>query len=184
LVLPTIIHCAAALGLHAAAASTGAGQALALPHFERVRLANLWTWGEYDTAAQYLTTVEDGVQALSGLDATKESVFVLDLGNPFSIALGAPPPEGDTPWLQWDRTLNAAAFIPPDRLLEHVTFVMEPKLTGEAAKTQPEGASLRTVYGSYIAANFDLLRETEHWKIYRRAQSSKPQAALREADKP
>lgn len=184
LVLPTVVHCTAALGLHAVAASTGAGQVLSLPHFERVRLANLWTWGEYDTAVQYLTAVQDGVQALADLKATKESVFVLDLGNPFPMALGAPPPKGDTPWLQWDRTLNATAFIPPDRLLEEVTFVMLPRLTGDAAKAQPAAASPGTVYGSYIAINFDLLRETEHWKIYRRPQSSKPQAALRKADAP
>ena len=68
--------------------------------------------------------------------------------------------------------------------MKNITFVMKPKLTGDAAHTQAKDASPHTVYGSYIAINFDLLRETEHWQIYRRAQSSKPQAALRKADVP
>src|SRR3954471_14707253 len=42
-VLPTIVHCTSALGLHAGAASLRAGEAVELAPLDRVRLVNLWT---------------------------------------------------------------------------------------------------------------------------------------------
>ena len=179
LVLPTIVHCAAALGLHTVAATTRAGQGVALPHLGEVRLANLWTWSEYDMGAAYLATLQDGAQALSGLDRRPNAIVVLDAANPFSIALNAPPSTGDTPWLQWDRTLNASSFIPAETLLAKAEIVMEPKPAPDSDAANPPVPSL---YGSYIAANYDLVRETEHWKIHRRSRAAKPQATVQKAN--
>ncbi len=179
LVLPTIVHCAAALGLHTVAASTGAGQAVALPRLGEVRLANLWTWSEYDAGAAYLATLQDGAEALSGLDRQPNGILVLDLANPFSMALNAPPPTGDTPWLQWDRTLNGSHFVPAEALLAKVEIVMEPKPAPAGDAVGPAPASL---YGPYIAANFDLVRETPHWRIHRRSRPVEPQATLNGAN--
>ena len=186
LVLPTIVHCAAALGLHTVAAGMRAGQAVALPRLEEVRLANLWTWNEYDEGAAYLSTLKDGAEALSGLDPKPSAIFVLDRANPFSMALHAPPPRGDTPWLQWDRTLNGSSFVPAETLLAGVEIVMEPKPAPGTDPTSPSAQGtaqpLQTLYGPYIAAHFDLVRETEHWKLYRRPATAEPQAALNGAD--
>jgi hypothetical protein len=175
LVLPTIVHCAAALGLHTVTAATRAGQAVALPGLGEVRLANLWTWSEYDMGAAYVATLQDGAEALSGLDRKPNGIVVLDLANPFSMILNAPPPTGDAPWLQWDRTLNASSFIPAETLLAGAEIVMEPKPAPGSDAPSPQ---LPSLYGPYIAANFSLVRETEHWKIHRRSQPSDPQATL------
>ncbi len=175
LVLPTIVHCAAALGLHTVAAATRAGQAVALPGLGEVRLANLWTWSEYDMGAAYVATLQDGAEALSGLDRKPNGIVVLDLANPFSMILNAPPPTGDAPWLQWDRTLNASSFIPAETLLAGAEIVMEPKPAPGSDAPSPQ---LPSLYGPYIAANFSLVRETEHWKIHRRSQPSDPQATM------
>jgi hypothetical protein len=180
-VLPTIVHCAAALGLHTVTASARAGEPVGLPRLEQVRLANLWTWNDYDAAAPYLATLRDGVEALSGLDRRPAGILVLDVGNPFSMALGASPPKGDTPWLQWERTLSGKSHIPAETLLANVQIVMEPKPAGDSNPAQSQSQSLQALYGPYIASNFDVARETDHWKLYRRRQPTAPQAALDEA---
>ncbi|MXQ11453.1 hypothetical protein [Microvirga makkahensis] len=168
LVLPTIVHCSAALGLHMIAASTRAGQSLDLPHLERVRLANLWTWGDYDAANQYLATVRDGVKALSEANLDGGKILALDRSNPFPMILGAAPPEGDLPWLQWERTLNASAFIPAEALLANADIVMEPRTPIGDDTGNPELAGLKALYGPYIADHYENVRETDHWKIHRR----------------
>jgi hypothetical protein len=55
-----------------------------------------------------------------------------------------------------------------------VQTVMEPKPPAADAPAEPpkEEASLLTLYGPYVAANFSLARETTHWKVHRRLQPS------------
>ncbi|KLK94502.1 hypothetical protein AA309_03230 [Microvirga vignae] len=178
LVLPTIVHCTAALGLHMISASIRAGQSIALPHLEQVRVANLWTWGEYDTAHLYLTTLRDGAKLLSEMNMDDEKIFVLDLANPFPMILNTPPPKGDMPWLQWERTLNTSAFIPAGTLMTDVTIMMEPKPIGDATQPEPDSEGLKALYGSYIADHFEIARETDHWKVYRRRPQPSPGAFL------
>ena len=184
LVLPTVVHCSAALGLHMISASARAGESLDLPHLERVRLANLWTWGDYGTASRYLTALRDGVEALSetGLDGNK--VLVLDRSNPFPMILGATPPGGDLPWLQWERTLNASAFIPAETLLADADVVMESKSSIRSFTENSEFAGLNALYGSYIASHFESVRETDHWIIHRRRLGAEPKVGMNSADRP
>jgi hypothetical protein len=177
-VLPTTIHSLAALGLHTAAASIRAGNATPLPNLEQVRVANLWTWNDYDTATAYQEALRDGFDALSKLDPKPDRIFVLDTGNAFSMALNAPPAQGDAPWLQWDRTLASANHIPAETLLADVQFVMEPKPADSPDAAKGPLPQLRALYGPYIAAQFETAEETEHWKLYRRRTPSVPEAAL------
>jgi hypothetical protein len=182
-VLPTIVHCALALGLHTVAASTKAGEAVALPRLEQVRIANLWTWNDYDAAIPYLAALRDGADALASLDPKPSRIFVLDVANPFSMALNVAPAKGDTPWLQWDRTLNDKAHIPAEALLSDVQIVMEPKPANDGNAEQGPVSQLQAIYGPYISANFDPAHETDHWKLYRRRHPVPPQAALNGADR-
>jgi len=177
-VLPTTIHSLAALSLHTAAASIRAGNAVPLPNMEQVRVANLWTWNDYDTATAYQEVLRDGLGALSRLVLKPRRIFVLDTGNVFSMALNAPPAQGDTPWLQWDRTLGSANHIPAETLLADVQFVMEPKLSDSPEAAKGPLPQLQAVYGPYIAANFDAAEETQHWKLYRRRLPSAHEATL------
>lgn len=176
LVLPTIVHCSAALGLHMITASTRAGQAIALPHLDRIRLANLWTWGEYDAANLYLTSVMDAVKALSGQESTNLKILVLDQANPFPMVLNTPPPKGSMPWLQWDRTVNSTAYLPAEELLMDVDVIMEPK-PAEAGQAESSALmGLKALYGSFIEGHFENPQETDHWRIYRRRHASDPAA--------
>jgi len=182
LVLPTVVHCSAALGLHMISASTRAGRSLDLPHLERVRLANLWTWGDYDTANLHLATLRDGVEALSEIGLSDSRIFVLAKSNPFPMILNAPPPVGDMPWLQWERTFNTFAFIPAETLLANVDVLMEPKSPGEHSAPDPAGVGLKALYSSYIADHYEGVRETDHWTIYRRRLGPQPTIGVHSAE--
>ena len=174
LVLPTIAHGLIALGLHAGIAAARAGEEAGLAKTQGVRLVHLWTWGEHDSATDYLASLREGAQALASLDRPPRGVFVLDHANPFSAGLGLAPARGDTPGLHWERTVDADAFIPPERLLADVDVVMEPKAPpgDERPIDQPGSAraigGLRQIYGPAIAAHFEPVRETERWTVHRR----------------
>jgi hypothetical protein len=178
LVLPTILHCFVALSLHSAAASMKAGNAVSLPNLEQVRVANLWTWSDYDAAIAYQDKLREGFDTLSALDPKPGRIFVLDLANPFSMTLNAPPARGDAPWLQWDRTLGRTAYVPAESLLADVQIVMEPKPADNPDAAKGPLSQLQALYGPYIAAQFGLAGETRHWKLHRRRLPSPPQAVL------
>ena len=167
MVLPTIVHCTIALGLHAGVASARAGEAFGLAKFDRIGLVDLWTSGEYESFTNYLAGLQDGAQALAELDPKPGHVFVLDFVTPFSAGLGLEPPRGDSVWQHWGRTVDEANFIGPEQLLRDVRVVMEPKSPVEGITAE----GLLRIYGPYVAAHFDLVRETRSWKIYLRRRS-------------
>jgi hypothetical protein len=172
LVLPTVAHCALALGLYAGASALRAGETLSMSGLERVRLVDLWSPSEHHTARTYLTSVEDGLAGLQGLDRKAGHITVLGPANPFSAAIGSKPARGDSPWLLWGRSVDSRYFVPPERLLGGAETVMVPKTAdpaapgGEGATASPE--ALEGLYGQYLSAEFRLVRTSEHWAIYQR----------------
>jgi hypothetical protein len=171
LLLPTIVHCAMALGLHATLASTRSGQEFGLPKFDKLRLVNLLSPGDYEPSAKYLATLQDGGRALAELGGRPGKVFVLDFINPFSAGLGLPPARGDSSWQHWERNFDESHYVPPEQLFREVRIVMEPKWPAEEYTAR----GLLEVYGGYLEANFELAHETQYWKLYvgrdRRLQS-------------
>lgn len=162
LIFPPTVHNAATLGLHAGLAGLKRGQPFPLPNFDRIRLVKLWTEGEYPVFIRYLATLQDGAEALAGIDRKPARVLVLDFANPFSAGLGLDPPQGDSPWHHWDRTLNDANFLPPEELFRDVQVVMEPKWAVEAWTAD----GLRRVYSDYLARRYQQAHETADWKVY------------------
>ena len=162
MLLPTIVHSGMALGLHAALASTRSGQEFGLPKFAGLRLVDLRSPGDYVPFSRYLETLQDGARALGEIDANPEKVFVVDFINPFSAGLGLRPARGDSSWLHWERNFDDTHFLPPESLFRDVRIVMDPKWSVEEYTTN----GLRRVYGAYLAENFDLVRETEYWRLY------------------
>jgi hypothetical protein len=122
----------------------------------------LWTEGEYPGFTKYLATLQNGAEALASLGAKPGRVLVLDFANPFSAGLGLNPPQGDSPWHHWDRTLNEANFLPAEELFRDVQVVMDPKWAVEAWTAD----GLRRVYADYLAQNYQLAQETADWKVY------------------
>jgi hypothetical protein len=161
-VLPSSLHHAATLSLHAALASTTRGQAVPLPKFDRVRLVRLWTDDNYPVFSRYLESLGDGAQALSALGAEAGQVHVLDFVGPFSAGLGLAPPRGDSTWHHWGRTINEHHHLPPETLFQDVRVVMEPKWPVEFSTAE----GLRRIYAGYLSDHYDLEEETVDWKVY------------------
>lgn len=161
-VLPSSIHHAAALGLHAALATTNQGQAVPLPRLDRVRLVQLWTEDNYPIFSRYLESLGDGARALAALGDEADRVHVLDFVGAFSAGLGLAPPRGDSTWHHWGRTINENHHLPPETLFRDVRVVMEPKWPVEFSTAD----GLRQIYAGYLSDHFDLEEETKDWKVY------------------
>jgi len=161
LILPTLLHCLMALGLHTALALSHSGQAFDLPQFAEIRLISPWLSKEKTLMHTYLASIEDGAHALKNLPEKPSKVAVLDFSNPFSAGLDLPPPRGDSAWLHWGRNVGGTHFIPPEKLLADVEVLMLPKWG-------INNIPLRTLYQTYIDAVFEPLRETDGWTILRR----------------
>jgi hypothetical protein len=173
LILPTLLHCLMALGLHTTLALSRSGQAFGLPQFGEIRLISPWLSQEKTMMHAYLASIEDGARALRDLPEKPTKVSVLDFSNPFSAGLDLPPPRGDSAWLHWGRNVNGIHFIPPDKMFADVEVLMLPKWG-------INNIPLRTLYQTYIAAAFEPMHETEGWTIYRRKdQEVAAKASLR-----
>ncbi|HEV2557331.1 MAG TPA: hypothetical protein VGU45_01770 [Microvirga sp.] len=170
IVLPTVVHCTLSLGLHAGAAVARAGEALPIPHLDRVRLANLWTWGDHGTSLEYLAAVAEGVNLLKAASSGSEPVLVLDIANPFALATDRSPARGETPWLQWERTVGPSASPRPEILFAQPHFVLEPKPApgSDAAGALASGKHPAAAYAAYLGAHFEIAAETGSWKLHRR----------------
>lgn len=161
--LPTIVHCMVALGLHAALASGRTAQIPGMPNFDRIKVVDLWaSGGDYPFLTRYLATLQDGASALTSLESEPSRVFVLDFVSPFSAGMKLRPPRGDSSWQHWGRTVDEVAFVAPEQLFQDVRIIMEPKWAVDG----PTADGLRQLYNPYIASSFELVRETADWKVH------------------
>ena len=121
----------------------------------------MWSPGDHDFSTAYLRSIRAGADALASLDVEPARVSVLDFANPFSAALGLPPPQGDNSWLHWGRNVNEEHFLPPEQLLGGVDVLMDPKW---GINTVP----LKPLYSGYVSRTFQPVRETDAWTIHLR----------------
>jgi hypothetical protein len=164
--LPTGIHNAAALGLHASLASANQGQPVPLANFGDIRLVQLWKEGDYPVFTRYLASLEDGARAIESLERENNKVLVLDFVGPFSAGLGLPPPQGDSTWHHWGRTVDEENYLPAEKLFRTVHVVMEPKWPIESWTAD----GLRRLYADHLAEHFELAQETKDWRVYVRRE--------------
>lgn len=155
---PTVSHFAALL-LHFALAVSGFGQPFGLKNFNEVRFGRLWTPGDYGYSEKYIGSFSAGAELLGELGFAPERVLDLDFITPFSAGLGIEPPRGDESWMHWGRNVDAEHFLPPQTLFADVLIVMIPKIGINSGQ-------LDSVYGRYIAQNFDLVRDTDQWRVF------------------
>ncbi|MGK9055401.1 hypothetical protein KXS03_27970 [Neorhizobium petrolearium] len=164
LLLPPSANNAATLWVHAILAVTGDGEPVSLQQFSGIRLVPMWSEGQYDYFRRYNETLADGQAALSDLDTGADHVAVLDFVNPFTSGIGLVPPQGDSAWYHWGRTINEAAHPAPNMIFADVTLILDPKAPIE----RWTAGGMRDIYGTYIAGHFRLAKETTGWRIYRR----------------
>lgn len=163
ILLPTLLHCFAALSFHMAVGVAGSGQAFKLPQFEGIRLISPWLSGKRTMMNDYLESIEDGARVLESLAERPEKVAVLDFSNPFSAGLDLPPPRGDSAWLHWGRNIGVAHFFPPERYFADVQIVMIPKW---GINPIP----LLGLYRTYLEEAYEPLQDTAGWSVYRRRE--------------
>jgi hypothetical protein len=161
IILPTLLHCIAALGLHTVLALGRAGESFGLPKLEDVRLVQLWSPGEHGLSKAYLESLRDGARALTGLKPKPTRVSVLDFSNGLSAGLDLPPPRGDSAWLHWGRNVDGAHHIPPEDLFSGVEVLMVPKWG-------VNHVPLFELYGPYVQQAFEPVRESAGWTVHRR----------------
>jgi hypothetical protein len=160
--LPTMVHNAAALSLHAGLASLKQGEAVPLANFDRIRLVRLWSEEDYPVFSRYLASLEDGARALASLNRNEDRVHVLDFVGPFSAGLGLRSPHGDSTWHHWGRTINEENYLPADMLFRDVQVVMVPKWPIDMATAE----GLQRLYAEYLDEHFELAKETADWNVY------------------
>ena len=172
LLLPTIVHCSLALLLHAGTALVNGGQALPIPRLEGVRLANLWTTGDFNGGTWYVGTITDGLAALQSLPEPAQTVQVLNTPNPFSLALDLPPSAGDKLDLRWNVTLNQTHHPAPAELFGDADVVMERTSAGGSG---PIGQ----LYLPYVTEHYSPVAQTANWRVFHRnpADTGIPAAA-------
>jgi hypothetical protein len=161
LILPVLLQCFMALGLHTTLALARSGKAFDLPRFEEVRLISPWLSDEPTLMHAYLASIEDGARALEGLPEKPAKVSVLDFSNPFSASLALPPPRGDNAWLHWGRNIDELHFIPPEKHFADVDVLMLPKWG-------INNIPLKNLYQAYIESVFEPRKETSGWTVYLR----------------
>ncbi|WP_435170249.1 hypothetical protein [Falsirhodobacter sp. 1013] len=163
MVLPTLLHNTVALGLHVSAAVGGAGRPMPVAGMEDVRLAELWTGGDFGGGNAYLAMVEEGIDALADLEPAPENIAVLGAADPFSLALNLRPLAGMMPTMLWLNTVGPTAHPPAARILVGADVVVLRKI--------PEGAGpVGELYLPFLAQNYTQISETEHWRFYRHAR--------------
>ncbi|WP_410217220.1 hypothetical protein [Paracoccus sp. (in: a-proteobacteria)] len=161
MVLPTLLHNAVALGLHVSAAVTGNGRPILAAQMENVRLADLWTGGDFGGGNAYLGTIDEGIAALARLEPKPESLAVLGVADPFSIAMNLPPAFGMMPAMRWLNTIGPAHHPIPDQILSHADVVV---LRKAASSVGPVGE----LYLPFLQQHYSPVSETEHWRVFRR----------------
>jgi hypothetical protein len=163
LILPPTVSNAATLVLHAFYAVSDKGSAIPLREFSAIRLVPMWSGSQYNSFRRYSETLADGQAALLSL-GKPEQVVVLDFVNPFSAGMRIPPPVHDSAWYHWGRTIDRQHRPAAEDILSSAALIMDPKWPIEVWTA----SGLRAVYAAYIESHYDLIRETEYWRIYRR----------------
>jgi hypothetical protein len=113
----------------------------------------------------YVDYVNDGLDLIQRVSAPTDTVFTLDMVNPFPYALRRPPPRGGTPALSFNHTFNNQHKPSPEWLFGSADIVMVPK---RPASSEPDAQALFRNYLPAIESEFHLAAESDWWRLYKR----------------
>lgn len=145
----------------------------ALARFHPAHLRNLILYDTPDgtdadqrsNGRAYVDYVNDGVDLIRRVTGPNETVFTLDMANPFPYALLRRPPQGGAPALSFNHTFNDQHRPSPEWLFGSAGIVMVPK---HPASPEPDAAALFRNYLPAIESKFNLRAESERWRLYQR----------------
>jgi hypothetical protein len=110
------------------------------------------------TSYEYYLTINDGVKLLTTYNKSKDTVFVLDLANPFSFILDLKPKKYGHPF-KWGWPSGGQAEI-----FDEVEYVMEPLLpyqTIYSDKAKPK-------YIEFLSKNYNEIATSSFWKLWKK----------------
>ena len=162
---PQMVSSAFGLALAARATSglrvpivISAGKGLAVPV--------LGGFGDAGRAAEFAINVNQGVEALQQLNVRNETIATLDYVNPFPSLFGMPSPKGVP--VVWALGYNQPydSVLRARELVGDACIVMLPLRPTQVIK----GSSELVIEAAkpILAASFNLVRDDDYWKIYRR----------------
>lgn len=112
----------------------------------------------------YVSYVNDGMDLIRRVSKPSETVFTLDIFNPFPFALLRPPALGGADCLAFNHQFNDAHKPTTDQLFGSAGLVMVPK--------HPSAADIDTeaLFRNYlpaVQARYRLCAETDWWQLYK-----------------
>jgi hypothetical protein len=116
------------------------------------------------TGAVYVTYVNDGVDLIRRVSAPNETIFTLDLVNPFPYALMRRPARGSMPALSFNHTFTDGDKPSQAWLYGSADIVMVPK---HPASAEPDARALFRNYLPGIRNEMTLCAEDDWWELYR-----------------
>jgi hypothetical protein len=127
----------------------------------------------------YVTYVNEGMDLIRRVSKPSETVFTLDIFNPFPYALLRRPALGGTDCISFNHQFNDEHKPTADRLFGSADIVMVPKHPSGA--DVDSGGLLRN-YLPTVQARFRLCAETDWWQLYKPPSQFKGCPAERGAD--
>jgi hypothetical protein len=113
----------------------------------------------------FVTYVNDGIDLIRTASKSGETVYTLDMFNPFSYALLRAPALGGTDVIAFNHQFNDEHKPTPDRLFGSADIVMVPKHPSSA------DADARALFRNYlpsVQAQYRLCAEDAWWQLYKR----------------
>lgn len=112
----------------------------------------------------YVNYVNDGMALIRSVSKPAESVFTLDMFNPFPFALLRPPARGGADCMDYNHQFNDKYKPTPDQLFGSADIVMVPK---HPSASDLDARALFRNYLPSIQARYRLCAETEWWQLYK-----------------
>jgi hypothetical protein len=143
-----------------------------VPRFQSANLAGLLLYdvssgtdADYRSNGRvYVSYVNDGMDLIRRVSTPAETVFTLDIFNPFPFALLRPPASGGSDCMAFNHQFNDAHKPTPDQLFGSADVVMVPK---HPSASDTDAQALFRNYLPTIQARYRLCAETELWQLYK-----------------
>ncbi len=114
--------------------------------------------------------VNEGLRLLRANAGAQESLAVMGFGDPFSFALGWPPPKNVPLWWDFEVSYDRKTHPPAPELFRNVSLVMIPVLREtDAGCCHAIVSSLQEIYGGHLAARFREVARSPHWILLKKS---------------
>jgi len=117
----------------------------------------------------FVTYVNDGLDLIRGVSKSSETVYTLDMYNPFSYALLRAPALGGADCMAFNHQFSDQHKPTPDRLFGSADIVMVPK---HPSGTEADTRALFRNYLPSLRAQYRLCAESGWWQLYKRPTNS------------